>query len=167
MTKSEENLQTAFAGESQANRKYTAFAKAAEKDGFPQVARLFRAAAAAEAVHAMKHLKKMGGVKSTAENLQAAIDGEHHEFTEMYPEFLRVAKEEGHKGAIRTFHFANAVEKVHHELYVAALESVKAGKDLEETPVHVCRECGYTVRGEVPDRCPVCGVPPGKFSKID
>ena len=166
MTKSEENLKTAFAGESQANRKYLAFAKKAEKDGFPQVAKVFRAAAEAETVHAHNHLRELGGIKSTPENIRGAIEGEHHEFTKMYPEFLEDAKSEGNKGAERTFNLANEVEKIHHELYTNALEAVDSGKDLKKQDVYICPVCGYTVEGEPPDKCPVCGAVKKVFQEI-
>jgi len=166
MTKSEENLKAAFAGESQANRKYLAFAKKADKDGFPQVAKIFRAAAAAETVHAHNHLREFGGIKSTQENIRAAIDGEHHEFTKMYPEFLEDAKKEGNKGAERTFNLANEVEKVHHKLYTSALEAVESGKDLEKQDVYICPVCGYTHEGEPPEKCPVCGAVKKVFQEI-
>ncbi len=167
MTKTDNNLGAAFAGESQANRKYLAFAKQAEKDGLPQIAKLFRAAAEAETVHAHAHLRVMGGVKSTKENLKAAISGEHHEFTEMYPEFLEAAKTEKNKAAEKSFDFANQVEKIHHGLYDAALKSAEAGKDLPKKDVYVCEVCGMTVEGEAPDQCPVCKAKKAMFKKID
>jgi len=166
MTKSEENLKTAFAGESQANRKYLAFAKKADKDGFPQVAKIFRAAAAAETVHAHNHLRELGGIKSTQENIRAAIDGEHYEFTKMYPEFLEDAKKESNKGAERTFNLANEVEKIHHKLYTSALEAVESAKDLEKQDVYICPVCGYTHEGEPPEKCPVCGAVRKVFQEI-
>jgi len=166
MTKSEENLKAAFAGESQANRKYLAFAKKADKEGFPQVARIFRAAAEAETVHAHNHLRELGGIKSTKENINAAIEGEHHEFTKMYPEFLQDAKGEGNKGAERTFNLANEVEKIHHKLYESALEAVESGKDLEKQDVYICPVCGYTHEGDPPEKCPVCGAVKKVFQEI-
>lgn len=167
MTKSEENLQAAFAGESQANRKYLAFAKRADVEGFPQVARIFRAAAAAETVHAHNHLQAMRGINKTLENIKAAVEGEHHEFNEMYPEFIKDAEAEGNKVALRTFNYANEVEKVHHELYKKAAEYVETGNDLPETEVYVCEICGYTVEGAPPDNCPVCNAKKSKFMKIE
>ena len=161
-----DNLQDAFAGESQANRKYLAFAKKADQDGFPQVAKLFRAAAEAETIHAHAHLRAMGGIKGTAENLQAAIEGEGHEFQSMYPEFLAAAQEEGAKSAEITFKNALAVEEIHHGLYFEALEAVNAGNDLGDAPIYVCPVCGNTVVGRVPDKCAVCGVPREKFFEI-
>lgn len=164
--KTDGNLQAAFAGESQANRKYLAFAKKAEGDGFPQVARLFRAAAAAETVHAHAHLRVMGGVKGTAENIQAAIDGEGYEFKTMYPGFLTDAQREGNRAAAISFENALAVEKIHHGLYSKALESVKAGKDLDKAPIFVCEVCGNTVVGKAPDKCPICSAPKDKFTEV-
>ena len=161
-----DNLQAAFAGESQANRKYLAFAKKAESDGYPQVAKIFRAAAAAETVHAHAHLRVMGGIKDTTENLQAAIDGEGYEFTEMYPDFLKEAKSEGNQPALYSFKNALAVEEIHHGLYNEALEAVKAGSDLPETKVYVCEICGNTVKGEAPDKCPICNAPREKFTEV-
>ncbi|MHA1726777.1 MAG: rubrerythrin family protein [Promethearchaeota archaeon] len=166
MTKSEENLKAAFAGESQANRKYLAFAEQAEKEGFPQVAKLFRAAATAETIHAHNHLRALKGIKDTRENLKEAIRGEHYEFNEMYPKFLEDAKKESNKEAERTFYFANEVEKIHYGLYENALKAVEAGKDLEKKEVRVCPVCGYTVEGAVPDKCPVCGTSDSKFQLI-
>ena len=167
MTKSEEGLKTAFAGESQANRKYLAFAKQAEKDGLPGVAHLFRAAAAAETVHAHNHLRTLGGIKNTKENLKEAIEGEFYEFTTMYPEFIDNAKTESNAAAERTFNYANEVEKIHHELYKKALESVENGEDLIETDIYVCSICGYTHEGEAPDKCPVCGAVKKAFNKVE
>ena len=167
MTKSEENLMTAFAGESQANRKYLAFAKKAEQDGFPNVAHLFRAAAAAETVHAHNHLRVAGGIKSTVENLKGAIGGEFYEFTKMYPEFIENANSENNSDAVRTFHYANEVEKIHHKLYESALESVEAGKDIEEKEIYICSVCGYTHEGDPPDTCPVCASAKKVFSKVE
>lgn len=168
MTKSEKNLQTAFAGESQANRKYLAFAKKAEQDGFPQIAKVFRAAAAAETVHAHNHLRTMGGIKTTEENIKAAIEGEHYEFTKMYPEFLEDAKEENNKAAERTFNYANEVEKVHHRLYKKALEAAESRKDLEKKNLYVCSVCGYTHEGsEPPEECPVCKAKKKAFNEIE
>ena len=166
MSKTEEGLKEAFAGESQANRKYLAFALKADQEGFPQIAKTFRAAAAAETVHAHNHLRVLGGIKSTKENIQAAVEGEHYEFTKMYPEFLEAAKNEGNKDAERTFNYANEVEKVHHKLYSAALEAVENGKDLEKKDVYICPVCGYTHEGDPPDNCPVCGAAKTGFKQI-
>ena len=162
-----DNLKEAFAGESQANRKYLAFAKKAEQDGYGQVAKLFRAAAHAETVHAHAHLRALGGIKSTDENLQEAIAGEGHEFMEMYPGFLKEAEAEGNKPAVTTIKNAMAVEEIHHGLYTEALDSVKSGKDLPATKITVCPVCGNTVYGEAPEKCPICGVSGAKFEEID
>lgn len=164
MSKTEENLKEAFAGESQANRKYLAFAKKADREGHPQVARLFRAAAAAETVHAHAHLRALKGIGSTEENLKEAIAGETHEFKSMYPPMIETAREEGEKVAERSFDFANQVEKVHADLYQKALDNL--GK-LPETDYHVCEVCGYTCEGEAPDVCPVCGAKKSVFFKVD
>ncbi len=145
---------------------YTAFAKKADEEGMPQIARLFRAAAEAETVHAHAHLRVMGGIKVTADNLERAVAGEREEFREMYPEFLARAVEEGDKQAEFSFRNALAVEEIHHGLYQKALESVKEGKDLPASAVYVCSVCGNTVEGSAPDKCPVCGVPGSKFMEI-
>lgn len=167
MGNSTDNLQAAFAGESQASRKYLYFAEKADKEGQPQVARLFRAASEAETVHARNHLNAMKGIKSVKENLSAAIGGEHEEFTEMYPGFISTAEKEGNAEAKKTFVWANAVEKIHHELYQEALKSVEARQEPAEAPYYVCPVCGNTVLGKAPDRCPICGAPGSKFKKID
>jgi len=164
MSKTEKNLKDAFAGESQANRTYLAFAERAEDEFLHGVAKLFRAVAAAETVHAHKHLRTMGGVKSTKENLQAAISGETHEFKNMYPQMIKEAQEEGQKSAEISFHNANEVEKVHARLYEEALA------DPDKYPVqdyHVCKICGYTAAGEAPDKCPVCGANQKAFFKVE
>lgn len=164
--KTQDNLKEAFAGESQANRKYLAFAQKADSDGFPMVAKLFRAAAEAETVHAHAHLRVLNGVKSTPENLQEAIDGEGFEFQKMYPQFLADAQSEDQKGAEVSFRNALAVEEIHHGLYSKASEAVKTGTDLSAAAVFVCSVCGNTVLGEAPDQCPVCGVPKDRFSEV-
>lgn len=161
-----DNLKAAFAGESQANRTYLAFAKKAEADGKPQIAKLFRAAAEAETVHAHAHLRVMNGVGATADNLQAAIEGEGHEFKSMYPGFVAAAKQEGNQAAVKSFEFAMAVEKIHYDLYGQAADALKAGKDLSFSKIFVCPVCGNTVLDEVPEKCPICGVPGSKFSEI-
>lgn len=161
-----ENLGEAFAGESQANRKYLAFAKIAEKDGYAQVARLFRAAAEAETIHAHAHLRVMGGIKSTTENLQEAIEGEGHEFKNMYPGFLAEAEKEGNKPAAFSFKNALAVEEIHHGLYTEALDAVQSGSDLPETRIYLCPVCGNTVKGEVQDKCPICSSPKDGFFEV-
>jgi rubrerythrin len=162
----QDNLQAAFAGESQANRKYLAFATKAEAERRPQIAKLFRAAAAAETVHAHAHLRVMKGVGDTKQNLQAAIEGEGHEFREMYPAFIKEAEAEGNKAALISFRNANAVEEIHFSLYTEALETLTAGKDLPPAAIHVCEVCGNTVVGAVPDKCPVCGAPKSKFKEV-
>jgi rubrerythrin len=162
-----ENLQDAFAGESQANRKYLAFAKKAEADGFPQVAKLFRAAAEAETVHAHAHLRVMKGVKDTADNLQTAIDGEGFEFQEMYPNYLAEAEAEGNRPATFSFRHALEVEEIHHGLYSEALSAVQAGDDLPAAKIHVCAICGNTVIGDAPDKCHVCGAPKAQFFEVE
>ncbi|MCP3872921.1 MAG: rubrerythrin family protein [Desulfobacteraceae bacterium] len=161
-----ENLQDAFAGESQANRKYLAFAKKADEDGFPQVAKLFRAAAEAETIHAHAHLRVMGGINGTTANLEEAIAGEGHEVKEMYPGFLATAQEEGNKPAEFSFKNALAVEEVHHSVYSKALEAVNGGGDLPKASIYVCPVCGNTVESDVPDTCPVCNVPGDKFVEV-
>jgi rubrerythrin len=161
-----DNLKAAFAGESQANRTYLAFAKKAEADGFPQVAKLFRAAADAETVHAHAHLRVLGGVKNTADNVQAAIEGEGYEFQKMYPEFVAQAEAEKNQGAVMTFRNAMAVEKIHHALYSQALAAVKGGKDLSAARIYVCPVCGNTVLNAAPDRCPICGATKDKFFEV-
>jgi len=221
MAKTDENLKAAFAGESQANRTYLAFAKAAEKEGFPQVAKLFKAAAEAETVHALNHFnvlgqvkttsdnlnaavsgetyeftkmypqfiedakKKLfkaaaeaetvhalnhfnvlGQVKTTSDNLNAAVSGETYEFTKMYPQFIEDAKKEGNKKALQSFDYANKVETIHADLYKKALESVEAKKDLPKADINVCPICGNTFEGNGPDVCPICGIPKAKFTKI-
>ena len=162
----QQNLQDAFAGESQANRKYLAFAKKAEADGYPQVAKLFRAAADAETIHAHTHLRVMGGINETESNLKEAVSGEAHEFQSMYPEFLSIAEKEGNKPAINSFKYALAVEEIHHGLYSEALEAVQSGKDLADRKIYVCPVCGNTVYDEAPDKCPICNVAKEKFVEI-
>ena len=157
MSESEKNLAAAFAGESQANRKYLAFAKKADEDGQPGVAKLFRAAAAAETIHAHNHFDVLGGVKATLENLKAAYEGEHYEFSTMYPEFLAKSKEEKNGAATKSFHWANEVEKVHGELYQGAIKALESGDKLAEKDYYICDKCGYTVGDAAPDKCPVCG----------
>lgn len=161
-----DNLKEAFAGESQANRKYLAFAKKADAEGRKQIAKLFRAAAEAETIHAHAHLRVMNGVKGTADNLKAAIEGEGHEFRTMYPQFLAEAKAEGNKAAQMSFQYALVVEEIHHDLYQKALETLTQGKDLENAVIYVCPVCGNTVIGQAPDKCHVCGVPKEKFIEV-
>jgi rubrerythrin len=167
MTKTLDNLLAAFAGESQANRKYLAFSRKADQEGFPQIARLFRAAAAAETVHAHNHLRAMDGVKSTAENLLAALSGENYEVVSMYPPMLAEAQAEGDKRASRSFGDALEVEKVHEALYRKASEALSNGKDARETTYYVCPVCGFTHEGPLEGRCPICNAPGEKFEKVD
>ena len=162
-----DNLKEAFAGESQANRKYLAFSKKADADGHPQIAKLFRAAAAAETVLAHAHFRVLKGVGSTADNLQAAIDGEGAEFKEMYPKFLAQAESEGDQGAIASFKNALAVEEIHHRLYSEALKGLQDSADLPTQTVFVCGICGNTVYGDAPDTCPVCGAKKEKFFEVE
>jgi rubrerythrin len=163
-TKSIQNLKDAFAGESQANRKYLAFAQQAEKDGFPQVAKLFRAAAEAETIHAHNHLRALNGIGSTRENLMEAIAGETHEFKTMYPAMIADAKEEGATMALRSFVYANGVEKVHAGLYTAALDRLEKG--VEEVEYYICPVCGHTVAGSPPPSCEFCGVAGSDFYSV-
>jgi len=165
MAKTEQFLKEAFAGESQANRKYLAFAARADQEGFPQVARLFRAAAEAETVHAHSHLRALNGIRSTKENLQEAIAGETHEFKKMYPEMIEAAKAEGQKVAERSFSYANSVEKVHAELYQKLLDSL--GKPQENYSYYICPVCGYTAEKQAPGNCPICGTKGEMFKKIE
>lgn len=165
MSKSEDNLKEAFAGESQANRKYLAFAAKADQEGFPQAARLFRAAAEAETVHAHAHLRALKGIKSTKENLVEAVAGETHEFKSMYPAMIEAAKTEGNKEAERTFHFANEVEKMHAALYQKMLDHLESAQD--DYSYYVCPVCGYTVGKEAPENCPICGAKGKMFKRID
>ncbi|MCP4106549.1 MAG: rubrerythrin family protein [Desulfobacteraceae bacterium] len=165
MSKTEENLKEAFAGESQANRKYLAFAKKADKEGYPQAAKLFRAAAEAETIHAHSHLKALDGINSTVENLKQAIAGETHEFKNMYPGMIEAAKEEGQKSAERSFSFANEVEKVHASLYQKALDTLDNPEAVES--YYICSVCGYTCENEAPDSCPVCKAKSRAFFEVE
>ena len=165
MSQTEQNLLDAFAGESQANRRYLAFAKQADKEGKTQAAKLFRAAAEAETVHAHAHLRALGGIKSTAENLKEAIEGETHEFKSMYPAMIQTAKEEGNKTAERSFTYANAVEEVHAGLYQETLDSLDNPQDVD--CYYVCSVCGYTCENEAPDACPVCKAKSKAFFKVE
>ncbi|HOT07463.1 MAG: Rubrerythrin [Methanosaeta sp. PtaB.Bin039] len=165
MSKTEEHLIEAFAGESQANRKYLAFAEKADAEGYAQAARLFRAAAEAETVHAMNHLKALKAIKSTKENLREAIAGETHEFKEMYPVMIEAARASGDKAAERSFRYANEVEIVHAKLYHAAMEALEASK--EEFLYYVCPVCGLTAEKEPPEVCPVCKAKGSMFKKVE
>lgn len=167
MSSTDDNVQAAFAGESQANRKYLFFAEKADKEGHTQIAKLFRAAADAETVHARNHLNVMKGIKSTKENLEAAVGGEHYEFNTMYPEFIGQANKEARDEASSSFDLANRVEQIHHGLFGSALEALEKGQDMIGQAIYVCQICGNTVEGEAPEKCPICGAPKAKFKLID
>jgi rubrerythrin len=167
MTETLEKLMAAFAGESQANRRYLAFAKKAEEEGLPQVAKLFRAAAEAETVHALNHLRIAGKVGMTVSNLDDAISGETYEFRQMYPEFITVAQSEKHKQAEWSFTVANKVEEVHADLYKKAQEALLAKKPLASVDYYVCKVCGNTVEKAAPDKCAICGAPQAQFLRVD
>jgi rubrerythrin len=166
MSKTIENLKSAFAGESQANRRYLAFSRKAEKEGLRQIAKLFKAAAEAEKVHALNHLKIAGEVKTTAKNLETAISGETFEFTTMYPDYLAEAKTVENKQAAWSFDVANKVEKIHAGLFSKAIENLKEGKKIPDVDYFVCSVCGNTVEGEAPEKCSICGAPKKKFFKV-
>ena len=166
MSKTTDDLKAAFAGESQASRKYLSFAKKADEEGFSQIARLFRAASLAETIHAHNHLKALDGIQSTAENLGTAIAGENYEVTSMYPDFLKDAEEEGAKRALRSFNWAMEVEKVHEELYRKALAALEAHEAQTGNDYYVCPFCGYTHEGPLEGKCPVCGAPGEKFERV-
>ena len=161
----EHNLREAFAGESQANQKYRAFAKKAELDGFSNVARLFRTAAEAERIHAEGHLKSLAGIGSTVENLEAAIAGETHEYTSMYPPMLEQAEAEGHRAKVM-FSYAVKAEAVHADLYSRALDAVKQNTDIAEARFYLCPVCGDIEFGVPPERCPICGAPGARFVEV-
>ncbi len=165
MSNSEKNLKEAFAGESQAYQKYIAFAAIAEKEGFPNIAKLFRSTAEAEKIHAEGHLKALDAVNNTIENLKTAIEGETYEFTSMYPPMLTAAEGEGHK-AKRMFRYAVEAEKVHAKLYSLALEAAKRGEDLAVTKIYLCPICGHIEFNEVPEVCPICGAKKEKYVTI-
>jgi rubrerythrin len=165
MNSTESDLKEAFAGESQANRRYLAFAKKAEQEGFANVAKLFRTAAEAETIHAFGHLQALDGIGTTAANLQAAVAGETHEYTEMYPPMLERAEAAGHR-AKRMFGYAVKAEAVHAQLYAAALAAVQQGKDLEQTSFYLCPICGHIELGNPPDACPICGAKGSKFVQV-
>ena len=165
LAKTDENLKAAFAGESQANRLYLAFAQKAEEEGFTQAAKLFKAAAEAETIHALNHARIDGKVKSTMDNLNTAVSGETYEFKKMYPEFIAAAKEEKNKQAAWSFDVANKVEQIHAGLFQEAIDAMKAKKEMPETDYYVCSVCGNTVEGSAPDKCPICGAPKDKFFK--
>ena len=163
----EKNLQEAFAGESQANRRYLFFAEKADKEGYLQIARLFRAAADAETVHARNHFNAMDAIGSTKENLMAGSVGEHYEFTRMYPPFIEQAIQEENRRAQVSFEYANDVEEIHHGYFEVALKALNAGEQMKDEPYFVCQVCGNTFAGEAPDKCPICGAPRSKFKQID
>ena len=163
MSKTQKNLMDAFAGESQANRKYLAYAIQADKEGLPQVAKLFRAAAAAETIHAHAHLRNAGKIGDTAANLKDALEGETYEFTKMYPVMVEEAQAEGNTAVAKYFDFANKVEKVHAQLYQKAIENPSA---MAQTDYYVCKVCGYTHEGPC-DSCPVCGAGAAAFFKVE
>jgi len=167
MTKTDENLKAAFAGESQANRMYLAFAKKAEEEGLTQVAKLFKAAAEAETVHALNHLRVMGQVKTTSDNLGASVSGETYEFKSMYPKMIEEAKAEGNKKAVQSFDYANKVEQIHANLYQKALDALKNNKPIPAADIFVCPVCGNTFEGKAPDICPICFTPKNNFVKIE
>jgi len=162
-----EDLRTAFLGESQANRMYIAFARAAEQDGLPQIARLFRAAAEAETVHALAHFRAMEAIGATEENVRTSVIAEGYENKEMYPTFVAQAEREKNKAAALSFRYAQYVEGVHHDLFSKALKAVMNGKDLPARPIFVCNVCGNTVRDAVPDRCPNCGAAKKAFAEVE
>jgi len=166
MSKTIDDLKAAFAGESQASRKYLSFAKKADEEGLAQIARLFRAASLAETVHAHNHLKALEGIQSTAQNLQTAIEGENYEVSSMYPDFIKDAEEEGAKKALRSFNWAMEVEKVHEGLYRKALAALEAQEAQAEMDYYVCPLCGYTHEGPLEGRCPVCNTPGEKFERV-
>ena len=167
MEKTTKNLKDSFSGESQANRKYLAFANKADKEGFQQVAKLFRAAAHAETVHALNHLDVLKEINSTIENLNTAVSGETFEFNEMYPNYIQIAKTEGNKKAVWSFDVANKVEQIHAGLFSDAIKILKNGKKLPSTEYYVCGVCGNTVEGSAPEVCPICGSKREKFKKIE
>ncbi len=167
MGSTSENLQAAFAGESQANRRYLFFAEKADESGQKLIARLFRAAAEAETAHARNHLGTTGGVKSTPENLEAAVKGEHYEFVEMYPAFISQAKTEKNAAAERSFDWANKVERIHHRLFQKAIDDLKSGKASVDKPYFICQNCGNTVEGDAPEKCPICGALRKMFKRMD
>ncbi|MBI9043019.1 MAG: rubrerythrin family protein [Anaerolineaceae bacterium] len=165
MSKTKKNLEAAFAGESQANRRYLAFAKKADEEGHTQVAKLFRAVAEAETIHAHSHLDVLEGVGSTADNLKEAISGENYEHVSMYPEFIETAKEEVAPKALKSFRWAMAVEVIHEELYKSALEDLAEGGEVYE--YYICPRCGHTHARSAPDKCPICGTPGSEYFKVN
>ncbi|MDO8715532.1 MAG: rubrerythrin family protein [Dehalococcoidales bacterium] len=185
-TKTDGNLKTAFAGESQAKRRYLLFAEKADKEGYSQIARLFRAASAAENVHARRHFEAMGTAGSTMDsmtaavtsntvdeagstkdNLTVAVTGEHYEFTKMYPSFTKEAEKEDNLRAQISFDRAKSVEQIHHKLFEATIKALEAKQPIKSEPYFVCGVCGYTVAGEAPEKCPICGALRVRFTKVD
>jgi len=162
----EQDLAAAFAGESQAHMKYVIYANVAEKEGFPNIARLFRAISHAELAHARNHYRALGNILTSAENLQVAIDGETYEVEEMYPAFKAVAELQNEKEALRSMDWALQAEKIHAGMYQKAKQAVEANKDIEIGKIQICEQCGYTVEGNVPDRCPICGATKDKFKSF-
>jgi rubrerythrin len=162
----ETNLQAAFAGESQAHMKYLNFADKAEKEGLPNVARVFQAASFSEQIHASNHLRTLEGIQGTIANLDGAFGGETFEIEHMYPDYMAVAEKQGEKKALRSMNAALEAEKVHAKLYSAAKQSVAAGKDVATVDIWVCTACGFTMEGEPPEACPVCKAPKSKFRKF-
>ncbi len=166
MTKTVDDLKAAFAGKSQANRKYLAYAKKADADGYPQVARLFRAAAAAETVHAHNHFRALDGVRTTSDNLKDAIEGENYEAVTMYPDFIKDAEAESMKRALNSFKWAWEVEKIHEGLYRKALATLEAQQPMQEVDYYVCPTCGFTHEGPLEGPCPICKTLGEKFERI-
>ena len=162
----EDNLKSAFAGESQAHMRYLIFAKRAEAEGFPNIARMFRAISYAEQVHATNHYNALGMIQGSSDNLQVGIDGETYEINDMYPAFYAVAQLQEERGAMQTFNFALQAEKIHASMYQKAKQTVETRKDIQLGMMHICEVCGHTVEGEAPDRCPVCGASKDKFRKF-
>jgi len=160
------NLRSAFAGESQAHMRYLIFADKAEQEGFPNVARLFKAIAYAEQVHASNHFKALKNLGQTVDNLGVAVAGETYEVEEMYPAFVAVAELQGEKAAVRSSNWALEAEKIHAEMYGAAKAAVEDGNDAKVGSVYVCSVCGHTVEGEAPDRCPVCNAKREKYCEF-
>ncbi|HEY98690.1 MAG TPA: rubrerythrin family protein [Dehalococcoidia bacterium] len=165
--KTEDNVLSAFGGESKANRRYVIFAEKAEKEGYPQVARLFRAVAEAENVHARNHLNAVDSIGTTKDNLFAASLGEQEEYKRMYPNFIEIADRERNDRAKRSFEWANKVEEIHHGYFEEALKAVRADKQLEEVTYYVCQVCGNTIKGQPPEKCPICGASASAFKEVE
>jgi rubrerythrin len=161
-----ENAMEAFAGESQANRKYQAFAEKAESDGYLNIAKLFKAASEAEAIHAKKLMKALGMIGSTRDNLEQAVAGETHEYTEMYPAFVQEAESDKQSDALLAFNYALKAEEVHAGLYKEALKSLNAGQDMSNRTVWLCPVCGNIFLGQAPEKCPICNVFKKMFREI-